>query len=217
MKYNEIFPSDDIETSTKLVEFIHKNCKEWLEHTHNGSDIAYRGVKNPPPNKEVFIKDTRTDRYPLDSYSFEHEMMNVMIGVVGGTANRSNSLFCTGMFVTAENYGTVYIIFPIGDFDFTWSNTWGDWHQIVRDENIEKLLKEPIVEKIKNNKTDLSLNQYKQLFMDPNNYDEDVLYSNINVNGYLSDAISSGNEIMISCKKALYIDPAVFDTIENKL
>ena len=108
----------------RLVEFIRANCQPWLAATKNGQHKVYRGVDE---NITAWIQNVRSDRSPKDTNESRHHMFNAIISRAGGIANRSNAAFVSGDKYTADTYGTPYVIFPIGDFRYTWSPEYADW------------------------------------------------------------------------------------------
>jgi hypothetical protein len=104
-----------------------------------------------------------------------NDLYNTIIAKLGGVANRSNSIFVTGKREEASGYGKAYIVFPIGNFNYTWSPAWADWYFAA------------------NTIVDV--------------YQQGKIKGNILVDEGLGTAIASGHEIMISCKKVLFVDP----------
>lgn len=116
----------------KTIKLLKTSCKEWLKQTQNGKLTIYRGFREDSlPNNTnllVFSKTVRKHRKPLDSSKNQHEMFNKIIKFLEKTANRSNSAFTSGDYSVASEYGRVYNVIPIGEFNYTWSNELHDWH-----------------------------------------------------------------------------------------
>lgn len=111
-------------TPRGVLNFIKKNCKPYISENPNWMDNPmYRGIDD---YDDVLIKTIRTDRRPLDTDAFLHTIYNNALQKAGFTAIRTNSMFCTGRKSIANQYGSVYVIFPIGNFTYTWSYTYPD-------------------------------------------------------------------------------------------
>ncbi len=116
----------------QLQDFIYENCREWVEKTDSHDGIIYRGVNRPPiidnySEMNAFVKPTRLDRKPRDSLPALHQIFNNVLQAANSPVNRSNSLFCTSSASEAREYGKVYVLFPIGNFDYMWSPYYEDW------------------------------------------------------------------------------------------
>ena len=111
-----------------LASYIKTNAKEYLQESKMGKYYFYRGVYDTSP-EVAFIKKTRLNRIPRDSHKNNQLLDNYFIDLVGGTANRSNSVFSTSSFEHASEYGNnVYVIIPLGDMWYTWSPYYKDWY-----------------------------------------------------------------------------------------
>lgn len=143
----------------KIVAFIKKNCKPWLKETNQGKHYVYRGFDSVDEGKLAFTKVTRLNRQPKDSSKRDHDIMNQIIEIAGKTANRSNSMFVSGDFGVASVYGSVYVLLPVGKFNYTWHTQIGDWMggeiaddaQLSADDvEIDKSTEQKLIAKLKN-------------------------------------------------------------------
>ena len=119
----------------QVASFIKQKCAPWLKETQNGKRVLYRGFRHIDIPM-AFTKKVRKRRDPKDSPKEKHNAFNLMIKKCGKKANRTNSLFATGDKYDAEEYGVTYIIFPIGNFAYTWHEDHRDWHGDVPYEEI---------------------------------------------------------------------------------
>ena len=120
-------------TDPDYMNMVRRDCKPFLEQS--GDKKVYRGIRKN--YSEVFFKVTvRQDRKPLSFNSVEHALLIDAFEKGGFTANRNNSMFCTGSLRHTKSYGTAYEVYPIGDFSFTWSPKIRDlfttWYEFVR-------------------------------------------------------------------------------------
>lgn len=188
--------SEDV-SAEKVRDFIMTNCQPWMKATKNGEMIVFRGGAYLG---EIFIKDTREDRKPKDSSLKKHEAFNDILKVAGSPANRSNSMFVTGSYGEAFEFGRPYVCFPIGEFNYAWSPVWRDWTRQLHSRQIKELLLKPeVADSIDD------LYTLWQVIKDPNNFDMKKVHEAIVVNSRLHEAIKVEHEIMIQCKSALYV------------
>lgn len=109
---------NDLDVSN-IIEYINTHCKKYLSENPNFLKLPlYRGMRE---DSEYLIKNIRTDRQSVDSSPFYHNVFIEGFKTAGIEANRDNSIFCTGDLGDATRYGSVYVIFPIGDFSFAYS------------------------------------------------------------------------------------------------
>lgn len=112
-----------------LAEFIHDHCSHYLQQCDDYP--IYRGIKRRSvithPDGTTgkyplaFIKDVRVDRRPRDSTESAQTRMVEYIKDLGLHANRHNSMFVSGRASNTQSYGITHIVFPIGQFHYTWS------------------------------------------------------------------------------------------------
>lgn len=114
----------------ELEAFVKKNCQPWLSQVSDRVGPVYRGFRVKryrPVNARAFTKRVRKRRNPLHSDRPMHNKFNNAIKKCGLKANRTNSVFVTSDFATAERYGKPYVVMPIGHFNYTWSERVNDW------------------------------------------------------------------------------------------
>lgn len=119
----------------KFIALIKNDCKDYLDLLDNIKDVKtyfsnqrplfFRGITN---ENDTFIKkQVRKDRKPLDS---TNQVDNVLVDNVFeermGVRPRSEGLFTTSNAELANKYGELYMIFPIGKFDYVTTNSWID-------------------------------------------------------------------------------------------
>jgi hypothetical protein len=127
-----------IAAANKIATFIRTKCKPWLAASKNGSITIYRGISDR--GGLAFTKKTREDRRPKDTGAARHQAFNAAIAAAGGVANRSNSLFSSSDDDVAMQYGTAYVLIPVGNFNYTWSPNWDDWTGSAEMSDLAELL-----------------------------------------------------------------------------
>ena len=106
----------------KLLQYftyIEQNCSEFLKSAQAADKFLYRGQRDT--KLPVFVGRPRADREPKDSSVEAQKLADKCLTIMGFKALRSNSIFTSADYNQADNYGTVYAIFPKNGFDFTWS------------------------------------------------------------------------------------------------
>lgn len=111
-----------------LFKALAKNCKEiikvYKELNRNNFErdkFLFRGIK---ASDDALYGRPFDARKPKDSNRDLHELVNGAINNLGYTANRENAMFVTGDRSQASGYGnSLYIMFPVDGFTFTWSQT----------------------------------------------------------------------------------------------
>jgi len=129
MKIIELFEADEDEQQDREIELMHaiktikQDCQPFLEQA--GGRLLFRGsnsfVSGKGPSKLFQKRTVRTDRKPLSTDLLVHQASDDWFHDEFGIRGRSAAVFATGDHTAANTYGTVYAIFPIGDFKFIWS------------------------------------------------------------------------------------------------
>lgn len=96
-----------------LYKVLNQNKK------HDEMLLLYRGMKKIKADA-IYGKPYEA-RKPKDSKKDFDWLVNIGMEAMNIPARRNNSIFATGNFRHASDYGKVYIIFPVNGFDFTWS------------------------------------------------------------------------------------------------
>lgn len=115
------------------IEDIVRDCKPFLDQWE-GKPL-WRGIRgvafasnhsmmdvNGSPVKVSWMKRAvRSDRVPKNTWDEASEVVDTYFLDKFGWRPRSEGLFVTGSYSRADQYGIVYLIFPIGQFNFLWS------------------------------------------------------------------------------------------------
>lgn len=89
--------------------------------------LLYRGMSRQ--ENWLFKGHSPSLRVPKDTAKLVHAQINRILAANGFEARRDNSLFTTTDYSFAAGYGqTVFIIFPVNGFHFTWSKAYKDWY-----------------------------------------------------------------------------------------
>ena len=169
----------------RYLDIIKRDCQPYLQQ--NSQPITKPLLRGMKENKPLIKKEVRKkNRKTLDTHSSIHKVVNKAFVENFGVPFR-NALFVTGSTLEAGGYGNRYIIFPIGEFKYIWSEEVKDLYVILARK----------FDQIPNKKI---LNQIYEYFKDPN------LYKSTD----LDSAIESGSEIMIWCDSYYAISKKIF-------
>lgn len=112
---------------TSIVEYVRSNCEKWTAET---TRPFYRGIRKFVPltvpfpgvyGTDASIWKTQQDRKPMTSESWFHDKLNDALYQHFGTKYRSSSTFVTPFKDTAGIYGEVFVMIPIGEYEYLWS------------------------------------------------------------------------------------------------
>lgn len=126
------FVAEGADAVAEMHELIRRDCQPWLKAA--GGLNAFRGMKIDAGFMKPIIDDsnrfilatTRKDRKPADSPQWLHDTMNEHFIEKIGIPLRSQSVFA-GTIDTAFTYynretNNVYSVYPIGEFQYAWSD-----------------------------------------------------------------------------------------------
>lgn len=180
------------ENAKEFIEQVVKDCRPFLKAKRAGQ-LVFRGMKSF--DEFIYNKPVRKNRTPLNTPAKLHDIIDQFFKKKFGYYFRSNAIFVTGDYNEAIGYGDAYAIYPIGDFQFLWS-------QEVDDLFIElkRLLQKDSLS-IKYFKPNAKHNEESKKALDEylNNKFIDAIKDLNYQNMHLVSAIESKNEIMIHC------------------
>ena len=118
MKIIELFEEEGYDRD-EAVELIRRDCKPYFDASP-GPRLMFRGMRGRSKTR-AFKRGVRADRAPKDTSDKLHKAMDDWFLEKFGFRARSNAMFATGHATVAGTYGSLYAVFPIGDFEFVWS------------------------------------------------------------------------------------------------
>lgn len=129
--FHNLFEAENEQTdvnaeAAQIVKVLRKKCGPWVEaYTKNHDLIFYRGYSSGTAEDENFIlKRTRKNRVPRDSQVLAHRLFNKILSDFGNNPKwRSSSVFVSTNEATSSQYGTIWIMIPVGKFDALTSNS----------------------------------------------------------------------------------------------
>lgn len=134
MKIFEVTGSS-IQNVKHAVELIKNDCQPFLSNNlsflKQGKSL-FRGISNVNKANDLFMSFdvwANKKRSPTHTPLALHFLADMYMEETFGHAYRSASCFVTTDSMMASRYGTVYGIFPIGDYDMLYSPSVGDFYE----------------------------------------------------------------------------------------
>lgn len=118
-------------SENEINALIAKDCKPYLKQIKN--EYLYRGMKS---DFDAFKAVPRKNRMPKDTPIVMHNLFDDIIQKLYAWKPRSQGVFATGGKNQAGIYGSIYKIYPIGNFKFLWAPTIHDFYVDIKDEFI---------------------------------------------------------------------------------
>lgn len=194
--------------------FIKKNCKDYIKKTgydlsindpnylsKGKNKILYRGMKKA---RGITVKKVRKDRKPVDTEIRMSKLINHAFHDLFGWYPRTEAMFAFGDSNYAEDFGNVFVVFPIGSFQFIYSPQVLDLSGSFIDNlmarisiDISDLFMEKFIQgaQVDSNEVREAIELTKKVMKEHN-------YTNKN----LKRGIIAGVEIMIGCDSYLAIE-----------
>lgn len=102
-----------------IFDILKKNCNPWI--TVSKWRPIYRGSKMINPYDDFVKIPVRPDKQDPDIPSTIQIKFDSLLKDKGHAALLSNSVHVTGDVNDAKMYGRVFVIFPIGEYQISWS------------------------------------------------------------------------------------------------
>lgn len=168
--------------TTHGIKSVRADCQPFLGLLRAGAGPLFRG--EDANKRDAFIGEVRRDRIPRNMPRRLHDAGDKWFSETFGVRYRGAGLFCTGNRAQAAQFGMVYMIFPIGGFQFCWSPKVDDLHVWSKATGCVEI--DPDTAKTKATITDADF----VLRLGALDYREDDL----------SAATASGHEVMVACR-----------------
>lgn len=234
--YNKLYEKSSSEYGTpikmeNLFKALRKNCKQIIKvykelnkNTFTNKQFLYRGIRS---SSDALYGKPFDARNPKDSNYDLHELLNDAIKSGGFIARRDNATFVTGDRSQASGYGhSLYVIFPVDGFKFTWSRTEKD--VVLGGETRQKMLDKQVLAEIRA-KIAEAKKEHPGLALDPDevfrhghNYDADIRRIQYAVEaGQLSKEVLVLAEVDLITNESIldyfdFSDEDLFDAIVSK-
>jgi len=110
----------------EFFDIFKKKCQPFIKDARrqlNEGTYYFSGRKR---YDNWFISNIRKDRNPTDTPENIHNLLDDAFQKKFGIRLRSNSIFLTFDTSTAESYGDLYVIFPVGKYEMYYNNNIDD-------------------------------------------------------------------------------------------
>lgn len=110
--------SSSIEDLDIFIQSIVRDCGPfWKEmsHFYMRNQFIFRGISMFTDTSNFIVRDVRPDRVPKDTNPLFHDLLNDYLEKTTGIKFRSSSLFVTADESLAREFGSTFIIFPVGE------------------------------------------------------------------------------------------------------
>jgi hypothetical protein len=208
MKLTSLYESNSDLSLEEAVKIFHDECKPFQKEIGFDGTFDFetlkRGMKNKP---KLFIGNVRPDRRPSDTPLPIHEFMDNWFYKKFGVKFRSNAMFVTKSRGSAQIYGDVYIVFPIGEFKYCYSSTIDDLYATIANK---------IESKLSSYYAPLTKEKFNDFLSDDDNlkFALDIVEKILTESKYVDNDlkyVSYYPEIMINCKSYLAIKSDLYD------
>lgn len=197
MKTFKQFLSEDV---SELAAFIEEHCAPFLRESER-KGFLYRGLRNIDTKtvhqlggEQFWEGKTRKDRKPVDSRQDDHEALDQWFDQNFGFKARSQAVFAVGSSISGKNvaktYGTPFLFFPAGEFEYVWSPKVMDLQDAMHGRKGEY---------------EGSLPYY---FLE-----HEAKYRKTQ----LSTAVNSRNEVMVKCDKYYLFEASLLEKLKKEL
>jgi len=195
----------DDDNYDEIIRTIRKDCQYYLNNVNKKykRHPLFRGMKSEMIyDGELGVVSVRKDRKPRGMNKYAYVFFNQWLESLGHSRrDKSISVNINDKF--AGIFGSIYVIFPIGKFDYTWAETF--------DINYENRIWKPMeIEKMMWNG-----GAGESGYFDPELTEkyEKLIHTNKDI----TKAISRGYEIWFNCEKYYIITYDTFKEIKNEL
>jgi len=232
--YNYI--NENIYNWEEVREQLLDNCLPVLKDLKKSRAGSFMYIGKKDKIKHYKIKKTRKNRKPKDTPYEVHEILDDLFYRKFGIKARSQTIFATGYIVEADQYGNVYLMFPIGRYEIIWSPDIQDLWGFLEDSDLLDYLYDDTSNMIDSFEEDFEYDHgIEYVELENNEYEKDQreyverrieewkenkeeeLNSLINEyrKGSIKNAINSKNEIMVKCDEYMLVEVQYENDILN--
>lgn len=121
------YGNESITSLEEATDLIKTHCKQFLNVAKISRLVLYRGIGQPKRRVDVgFVGNPPAARPTKSSSSYMQKYIDKALSERGFKSFRGNSIFCTARSGFAQEFGSLYLIFPFDDYSFMWSPTHDD-------------------------------------------------------------------------------------------
>ena len=212
MKLISLYESSSDLSLNDAVKIFHDDCIPFQKEIGFNGEFDFKTLKRGMKNKPgLFIGNVRSDRKPTDTPLPIHEFMDNWFYEKFGVKFRSNAMFATKSKGGSQIYGTVYVVFPIGEFKYCYSTAVSDLYADITSK---------IESKLSSHYAPLTKEKFNDFLSDDDNlkFAIDIVEKILSESKYIDsdlEKVSYNPEIMINCKSYLAIKESEYEKFIN--
>jgi hypothetical protein len=117
---------------SNIISILKKDCAPFIEvlKKNHGKPLFRGSDSGKPDNGQIKLISPRVNRKPKDTPNDIHNFMNRQFEAKFGFPYR-DGIFVTGVQRTAAFYGSVCVVFPIGELKYIWSDLVDDLLYVI--------------------------------------------------------------------------------------
>lgn len=194
VKIIDLFENLSDENIQKYRDIIIRDCQPFLRESKHA---LFRGSDSAVYSFFLKKKKVRKRRRPMDSPTALHRKVNKAMKELGFEARRNNSIFTIKSPGAASGYGDIYCVFPIGEYNYTYSNSIEDFYNYFRSENILNILTDKSIDTFMSLKDEYIIDIIESSDI---NYQALVKFIKKNYSNTKLNSAKRNTEIMINCE-----------------
>jgi hypothetical protein len=176
-----------------IIRLIDEKCDPYIKELRKHKPINNLLYSGRSDKGDLFIGTVRQDRKPRNTDKERHSIADTLFLKHFGFKARSNAVFVTGSEMEASYYGTSYMVFPMGSYQFVWSPQVRDFTMAIDDFSVWR----PV-----------GIKDTMMVTIHGKAYTDSPAYIEKSLDRWISDkykkdsiinAIKSGNEVMLHC------------------
>jgi hypothetical protein len=110
---------------------LKKKCSMAVNTMKKARRPMFRGVGSATFDQRFVRKKVRQDRKPKDAIPERSEYLDKILDFKFGWKPRSEGLFVTSSFQIAQEYGMMFLVFPVGNFKYVWNKGYKDFLPVI--------------------------------------------------------------------------------------
>lgn len=115
----------------QYFDFLKKKCSMAVNTMKKARRPMFRGVESATYDQHLIRKKVRTNRKPKDSIPERSEYLDLVLDLKFGWKPRAQGLFVTSSFQIAQEYGMMFLVFPVGNFKYVWNTGYRDFLPVI--------------------------------------------------------------------------------------
>jgi hypothetical protein len=179
--------AEKLASPERAAMLLQQNCKPYFAQAGGWNDVLYRGITYEL--KPIGVYQNRGKRRPVNTKPMVQALIDDYFMNKFGVRFRAESIFAVPDPNVAASYGTIYVVFPIGEFKYCWSP------------NVEDLFIE------------ISDINHKPITAETEKFISQMMANASYQTTDLARALGTNSEIMINCKQYYMLDLEMYHAV----